>query len=446
MQASRLRRPRVLRPSLLFPLFALLAAAPVHVRANTLLQTASGDSATLGEVQVTGSKRFASEEIAPSAGLRIGSAVSRQDLQAGADRLAKLGLFATVQYKFSSGPRGVIVEYQVTDGPTVPVEFDNFIWMSDAELADGLKKAGVLYDGTAPLQGAALDAISAGLEKLLDARGVHQQVSHEAAQSASTGERVILFRVEGADLLVKSVEFGDDLAKNDPNIQQRLADIIGKPYSRSRMILFENEQVRPVYLAHAFLGVKFGPPTARFASSPSQPVPDSVIALIAIDRGPASTWSGVTWIGNHSILSQQLDALVDFKPGEPADGNRLEALWQRVQQIYANAGFIDETQVARPQFDPHTGRVTFQVTIQEGPQYHMGNLVLTGLSIEGERRIRAAWKIPTGVVFDDGVYQDFLTQGIRQAFAGYPAHYEKIGRFLDRDAEHAIVNVMIDFQ
>ena len=76
----------------------------------------------------------------------------------------------------------------------------------------------------------------------------------------------------------------------------------------------------------------------------------------------------------------------------------------------------------------------------------MGSLVLTGLSIEGERRVRAAWKIPDGAVFDKSIYDEFLSTGITQAFTGLPFHYEKIGRFLQEDPQHATVDVMLDFQ
>jgi len=72
--------------------------------------------------------------------------------------------------------------------------------------------------------------------------------------------------------------------------------------------------------------------------------------------------------------------------------------------------------------------------------------VLTGLSVDGERRVRAAWKIPAGAVFDKSAYETFVSSGIQQAFAGLPFHYEKIGRFLQQDPQKAIVDVLLDFQ
>jgi len=90
--------------------------------------------------------------------------------------------------------------------------------------------------------------------------------------------------------------------------------------------------------------------------------------------------------------------------------------------------------------------VAYNVTIDEGPQYHMGKLILTGLSVEGEKRIRNAWKLAPGDVFDKNVYDQFVDTGIRQAFAGSPFRYDKIGRYLQQDSKDAKVDVMLDFQ
>ncbi|MGH9723619.1 MAG: POTRA domain-containing protein, partial [Candidatus Acidiferrales bacterium] len=201
-----------------------------------------------------------------------------------------------------------------------------------------------------------------------------------------------------------------------------------------------------VYFAHAYLQVKFGEPSSRFATTPSQPIPGTVVALLKIDAGPAFTWGGAQWSGNAALTSQNLDALVQLASGAPADGNSIQALWDRVSDAYAQRGYLDATLTPTTQFDVAVKRVHYTVAINEGIQYHMGQLVLTGLSTEGERRIRGAWKIAPDALFDQGVYQQFLTEGIQEALVGLPFHYEKIGRYLQKNPKSATVDVMIDFQ
>jgi outer membrane protein assembly factor BamA len=409
-------------------------------------QNAASGTAHLDSVLITGSQRFNSAQIASAIGLRVGQEVNRDALQNAADKLAELGLFQNIQYRFSTIATGVKVTYEVADAPLLPVTFDNFPWVTDDELSAGLKASGILFDGSAPAKGTILDAMSAALIRTLDQRGVHVHVIHEVITQPVENQTVQQFRVDDADLTVQSVEFNDPLAKNDRAIQTSLADLIGKPYSRSRIELFEFEQVRPIYLEHSYLQVRFGPTVAQFASKSPNSLSVPLVISAPIIVGPAYQWGGVDWKGNSSIASPNLDQLVDLQPGSPADGNKIEVIWQRVRAAYGQAGFLDASLDHEPQFDEKTGHVIYRVTIQEGPQYHMGNLVLTGLSLEGERRIRAGFPIASDAIFDKDMYEKFLATGIKQAFAGLPVHYEKIGRFLQEDQKNAKVDVMLDFQ
>jgi outer membrane protein assembly factor BamA len=201
-------------------------------------------SSRLDSVQVTGSARFGSVQLAPATGLQVGSQITRDDLQKAANTLAQLGPFSTVNYRFSSGDAGVRVEYQVTDGTEIAVSFDNFPGFTEDELKAGIKSAGVLFDGQAPEHGAVLDDMSDALARLVAARGMNFPVSHSVIIEPS-GDKVQQFHIEGGAIKIASIDFSDALAQSDRRIHARLADIVGQPFSRSAVDLFEFEQVRP---------------------------------------------------------------------------------------------------------------------------------------------------------------------------------------------------------
>src|SRR5580658_6746409 len=405
-------------------------------------QNARPGTARLDSVVYAGSLRFTSEQIATAIGLHPGATVGREELQGAADKLAALGLFTNIQYKFATVLGGVKVTYQVSDVPALLVTFDNFPWFSDEELSAGLKASGILFDGGAPSKGTVLDA----LEKLLDARSVHARVSHELIAHPFSNQSVQEFRVENTDLTIQKVDFSDPVAQNDRVVQERLPDLIGKPYSRSRVELFEFEQVRPVYLARAYLKVQFGEPVAHFAGNPTNPLSGQLIVAAPIDPGVAYAWGGVRWKGNDSVPAQDLNKFSALLPGDPADGNKIQSLWETARAAYAQLGYLDAGLNPAPQFDEQTKRVTYVVDVNEGRQYRMGKLVLTGLSIEGERRLKKAWSIAPGAVFDKSVYDDFVNTGIKAAFMGLPVHYDKMGKFLQLDPQSAKVDVLLDFQ
>jgi outer membrane protein assembly factor BamA len=400
-------------------------------------------SGRLQSIQVTGSTRFQSEQIAQAMGLHAGAMITRDDLQKGANFLAQLGPFTSVEYRYGTTDAGVTAEYHVKDAPAVPVRFDNFPWFSDDDLSAALEKSVVLFDGTAPEHGTILDSMANALDTMLVAHGLHTGVSHTLTNAPFGNQQIQEFHADDSPVTVKSIQFTDPLAQNDRGVQSRLEDLIGKPYSRSAIELFELEQVEPLYLSRSLLHVQFGPPNGKVSRSGES----SEIAVIApIDPGIAFTWSGVTWTGNAAISSAELNVYVPFKAGDPADGMKIQAAWNTIHDAYTRRGYLDVNLVPTPQLDADNKRVSYTVAVSEGPQYHMGQLILSGLSVEGERRIRGAWKIPQGGVLDESVYDAFFTDGIEQAFQGFPFHYEKIGHFLQKDPKTGTADVLIDFQ
>jgi outer membrane protein assembly factor BamA len=405
----------------------------------------SGNS-RLDAIEVTGSSRFSSKQIAEAIGLRAGENINRETLQQAADKLSGLGAFASVRYHFNTVATGVRVSYEVTDAPALPVTFDNFPWFSDEELSAALRSSVILFDGSAPATGTLVDSMDLALSKFLDAKGIHAQVTHRATPLPDKDGQVQQFHVEEAALTVQSVQFSDALANSDHHIQDRLPDLIGQPYSRSKIEIFEFEQVRPTYLAHAFLRVKFDEPIAKFPAPPSNPLSGAVTVLAQIEPGPAFKWAGVEWSGNSGVSNADLDSVVQILKGDLADGNQVQAVWERALQRYQQYGFLSVDLKPTAHFDDATGNVSYTVEVTEGPQYRMRNLVLTGLSVEGERRIRRAFPIPQDALFDKTAYDIFAQKGMAAAFAGLPVHYEKIGKFLQLDPPNAKVDVLLDFQ
>jgi outer membrane protein assembly factor BamA len=186
--------------------------------------------------------------------------------------------------------------------------------------------------------------------------------------------------------------------------------------------------------------------SAGFTGNPTKPLRDEVLVVAPIDPGPAYTFGKITWGGNTVISSDELDKLVSLMPGQVANGNRIELIWEHVRNAYGKLGYLDVNLSPAPAYDDKSARVSYTVTITEGPQYRMGELLLTGLSLEGERRIRNSWNIARNSIFNAEMYDQFIESGIAQAFVGLPVHYNKIGHFLEKDPKTKSVEVMLDFQ
>lgn len=410
---------------------------------------AAGQTAKLDRVLVTGTDRYTPEQITEASGLAIGQEVTREDLQAAADRLAALGVFREVRYRFTSFGEAIHLEWQLEEAPLLPVSFDNFPWFTDDELIAALRERLPLFDGRAPEAGIMLDSMARILEQKLAQVGVTARVEHELIARVGEDGMMQQFRVVGPSLRVEDIQWGHPLVAEAQNVRELRREIVGKPFSRFRIMQFAYDHVRPVYLAAGHLQVHIGKPLARFTGDPNQPLSDTVLAIVPIEPGPVYRWQGAAWSGNAAFGPQALDEFLGMQPGQIADGMKLQAGWQRIREEYARRGYLDAQVRPEPVFDEAAQTVRYRVTITEGPQYRLGQLVITGLSVRAEQMVTEAWKIPPGAVLDRLYFDQFLEtlrNRKREIFGDYVVHYQEVGSYLRKNEAARTVDVLIDFK
>lgn len=434
------RRLQTNGASLLLLFFA--AAGPIPA------QTPDTATAALREVRVDGQKHLSEAQVAALTGLVVGSEVGRSDLQAAADQLAKTGLFDKVSYNFETRT-GVIVTYHVEESPRIPAYFDNIPWFADSELADAIRKKLPYFDGTLPQAGGAVEQAAEAIKELIASHGFEVTLEHEVTGNPNGDGTVQLFKVKGPALHIEKLEFGDSSLLTSKAVQQRLTEIVGKPYSRMTIDLFLTEAIRPVYLRKGCLHPKLGPPEIRLTGKPSQKLPDEIPVFVPIDPGPVYHWKEAHWVGNVAVSEFTLNGDLRLKPGEVADGMQIEAGWDRVREELGHHGYLDAKVDPVPSFDESAHTVSYSVTIHEGPQYRFGKMVLTGLSPAAEKKLHAAWPIPQGETFDKTKYEELLTKlqlHHEQIFGELPLHYETVGHWLQPDSNTGTVDVLLDFK
>jgi Surface antigen variable number repeat len=473
----------------------------------------TASSAVIGEIHATGSRRYTEAQVATATGLKPGDTVTREQLQDVADRLAHLGVFLTVNYSFLTRGNRITLEYVLQDAPALPVFFDNFPWFTDAEIIAAVRQAVPFFNGTSPTEGTALEDMTAAIAKLIQSRGVAGTVEHEirvqpgdpaashetaatdsplsnklagdqsqrgaapnganpsgtnslgtnsgtpnlpaktsgdAPPSDAADNMVMLFRVAGTSVNIGSLDFGDSLAQTSEKLRARYLDFVGKPFSRYAIEIFEQEQVRPLYFSFGRLRVRFGEPdTGIHGAQPNAPLPSKVTVNIPVTPGPVFHLAGVTWSGNTAFAAPALGPLLLVNPGELADGLKLIAGWLRVEKEFQRRGYVDVKIDPQPQFDDAAGTVAYRVNVVEGPQYHMGELVITGLSLTAERVVRTIWRQARGDVFDAAYFDEMLAKlekPTTEMFGSLPVHYTEMGHWLRPNLETHTMDVLLDFK
>jgi outer membrane protein assembly factor BamA len=431
-------------PLIAFLLLFLAAANQARQQEPTPTQTSK-----IVEITVTGTQKFPADQIITASGLKPGDAVTAQQIQDAANRLAALGIFSTINFRYTTKADGIALNFQVKEAPSYPISFDNFPWFSDQELADAIRTEVGLFSGEAPGSGALIDEMTIVLENLLASKKLKGSVTHQLLAQAIGDGMMMQFRVEGPALRIQSVQFGDSLATSSEHLKDRIPDLKGQPYSRFAIEVFENEHVRPLYANRGFLRAQIGSPQAHLTVDLDNPAAPGVDVLILVTRGPAYSWKGASWQGNTAFTSTVLDGAFGLKPGDVADGMKIEAEWQRIESEYRRHGYLDVKLNPLQEFDEANRQVSYHVDIAEGPQYRMGDMVITGLSLDAEKRLRRVWQLAAGQVFDNGYY-DNMTKELQKptvaVFGEMPVHYNEFGHYLRPDTDRHTVDVLLDFK
>jgi outer membrane protein assembly factor BamA len=436
-----------------WPRAALIAIATIATidASFTDAQTAPANSGTaeLHEIRADGLKSLTEPQVVALTGLQSGAQAGREDLQAAADRLLQTGLFANVKYNFQTRGDGLTVTFHVQEAQRSPAYFDNVPWFTDGELNDAIRQKLPFYDGTLPNEGGVVEKAADAVSAFLAAHGLQAAIQHRVVANPNGDGSIQDFHMDGAPLKISSLEFGDASLNTDLPIQQALSELKGKPYSRMAIDLFLTEQVRPVYQKRGCLRAKLGPPEIRLTGNPNQKLPEQIPVFVPITPGPVYRWAGVHWTGNSVLTSNTLTGDLGMMVDEPANGMTLEAGLDHVREDYGHIGYLDAKIDPRPAFDDQAHTLSYTVHIDEGKSYRYGSMVVTGLSVEGEKRLRAAWSIPQNELFDKTIFEDFLRKlqsHPGEIFGNLPLHYDTVGHWLQPDANNGTVDVLLDFK
>src|ERR1700730_3155290 len=435
------------RGSLFVFLLYFLPGLPAY--SYTVEHAPQSPTATLKTIHTDGVKHLSVDQVIALAGLSIGSAVGKQDLQSAADRLVQTGLFSNVSYAFKSKEDGLYLTFKLVEAPRIPAYFDNIPWFTDGELADAIHKVLPFYDGTVPEGGAMVDRVASTLTDLIASRGMNTKVEYQVISNPLGEGTVQEFRIADVVLQIAKIEFGDPALAGSKELQQHLGEVQGKTYSRMVIDLFLAEQVKPIYLQKGFLRAKLGPPEIRLSGNPNQKLPDHIPVFVPITPGPAYRWKGAQWSGNAALSGFTMNALIGLKDGDVANGMAIEAAWTRLQEEYGHRGYLEAKVEPVAEYDDQAHTVSYRINISEGRVFKFGKLVLTGMSPTGEKRLRAAWPILSGDIFDKTKYEDILLKlqvHREQIFVDLPVHYESVGHWLQTDADTGMVDVLLDFK
>jgi outer membrane protein assembly factor BamA len=366
-------------------------------------------------IKVTGSKRFAEQDIVAATGLQLGTPVNEDDFKRAARRLGDTGVFTDITYSYSYSSAGTKLEFHVVDADKfVPVRFEDFVWFSDADLLHRIKEHAPLFDGELPLSGRLPEEVSDVLQAMLVEKSIPGHVEYERVGKSDGPVQAILYRVADVLIQIRDVEFVGAGEAELPALTAASKRVFEREYSRTVLRSLIEKQLLPVYYSRGYLKASFGDPQPKVVKQPSASNDQGPRNLTIVDvsfpvtPGQQYKLKSLQWSGNEAIPTDTLAKMVRLEPGQAANMVRLGDSLSEIQKLYGSKGFVTASITPQPSFDETAGSVAITLEVKEGPVFHMGDLEFRGLDNGLTAKLRNAWKIRPGEVYNSTYLSEYL--------------------------------------
>ena len=367
-------------------------------------------------VTIAGTNRYSEKDIIAASGLQIGTTVVEDDLKKAARRLGDLGVFTDVAYNYSYSSAGTKLVLQVTDVEKfVPVRFEDFVWFSDAELLQRIKERAPMFHGELPLSGNLPDRVSDVLQALLVENAIPGNVEFERAGKSNGPVDSIVYRVSEVLIQIRNVEFSGATEAELPALKEAARRVFDREYSRSVLNALVEHQLLPVYYARGFLKAAFGEPQPKVVKKPGADNEDGPRNLTIVDvtfpvtPGRSYKIKTLEWSGNKVLTTEVLRKMVRAQPGDIANTVRIGDNLKEIQTLYGSRGYVTVSIKLETELDEPDGTAVIRFDVKEGFEYHMGELEFRGLDNSLTAKLRNAWKIRQGEVYDATYLSQYLS-------------------------------------
>lgn len=362
----------------------------------------------LAKVEFEGAKRLTHNQLLTTSGLEIGQPINVAALDAAGQRLLESGLLKKLSYRLHTVNNEATVIFRIEEavGLRHPVIFDNFIWFTDEELANAVRHDVPAFDGTALDAGNMTDEIVHSLQLLLNGNKIDGKVEYMATADKNGNLAAHAFLVRGIRLRICSLHFPGAQNIGEERLITASKDLLRESYSRNFTRDFAYNNLFPIYREMGQLRATFGLPTGT--PQTTEDCKDGVDVTIPVDEGLIYSWEGVEWSGNQIYSAGELDKALQMTPGEVANGLKIDDGLAAAARLYGRKGYLQLSVKPTAVFDDAARKVSFRMEVKEGPQYHMGNLIVKGLPDNQTNYLRGKWEMLKGDVYDAAYAADFF--------------------------------------
>jgi outer membrane protein assembly factor BamA len=354
-------------------------------------------------IEVTGAKRLSAQQVIALSGLKAPRVIEPKDVEAAKVRLASTGLFTKVGCALRNVRRSVTLVIAVEEPAwQMAVVFDNFVGVTDEQATRAVAADVPTFDGFIPQVPGAAERVQKALERLARASGQPGTVSYMLVADRHLQVDRYRFHLDRASgpLPVCRVDVAGAPEPLRDALTRTTAALVGTDYSRDHVERYAMENLLPIVRRQGYIRARIANVEPARDAQADSGCEGRVRVGITLAPGSQYAWRAAKWSGNGVLTTDQLDALLTMKTGNPADATALDRGLAEVEKAYRARGYLRVTVQAQPSFDETARQVDYAMTVVEGSQYRMGTLDIVGLDESLAVQVKSFWLLAPGQPFD----------------------------------------------
>ena len=375
---------------------------------------ATSKTPALGKIEFSGLQRYDQATAAKTLDLQLGAAFDQNRLKAAAKHLLDTGYFSEVNYSYREENGQIVTLFEVTEFKwDTPCVFDNFVWFTQQELRDAVRKRIPGFDGAAPDNEIIPNQIKAALEELLRQRGIGRGVNFMVSVGDLDAPNVrirkeFVFVTIGAPMPVCKVAFPGASAALEKQMQTGVKPLVNADYSSQQFAQYIENTLLPIYRQRGYLRAKFTGVLAQPDAGANKKCENGINVSAPVEEGRVYKLGKFEWVGNQALAMSTMQDLFGMKAGATANGAKIDKGLNAIRTAYLNQGYLDLKLTTETDFDESSGVANYRITVTEGQPYHMGEVVVSNASESEQKRIRGKWQLEQGAVFNVGYVREFV--------------------------------------
>ncbi len=163
-------------------------------------------------------------------------------------------------------------------------------------------------------------------------------------------------------------------------------------------------------------------------------------AVVTVNASRLYRLKDIAFTGNKVFPGDELRKEFSINAGDVFDTGKIRTGLEKLLQLYCTKGYVNLVPVPDTKVDDAAGLISLEITLDEGPVFHLGTLTVRGVESQpgAREKLLAAWKLYQGEAYDCDTLQRFL----RDIGARPGIHPEEIFS-LSYDVQAHVINVEI---